>query len=259
MHKVVIIGLGNVGTHLSRALQRSAEVTIIQYINRSEVSEEELAQRIGTHEIDKFTSHWDDIKEADCYFIAVKDDEIETCIAAIPFRQKIVAHTSGSIALSLHPKQRNAVFYPLQTFSKLRELNFDEIPICLEASEMEVFQVIENIAYSISKNIYTINSVQRRQLHLSAVFVCNFVNHLYHIGNELCEQNNINPSILEALIQETAAKIKELSPKNAQTGPALRGDTKTLVKHEKMLENHVQFKEIYCLLSSSIESLNHKN
>ncbi len=259
MYTAVIIGLGNVGTHLARALQESAEVSIVQYLNRSPLSEEELTQRIGAHEIEKFTFQWDAIKEADCYFVAVKDNEVDACIEAIPFRQKIVAHTSGSIPLSTNPKQKNAVFYPLQTFSKQRKLDFKEIPICLEASEEEVYDAIKKIAQSISNQLFNINSEQRRQLHLSAVFVCNFVNHLYHIGDELCTQNGIEPSILGALIQETAAKIKELPPKEAQTGPALRGDSLTLQKHEEMLQHNLQFKEIYRLLSSSIENLNPKN
>lgn len=259
MYTAVIIGIGNVGTHLSRALQCSSEVSIVQYLNRSQLSEGELSKRIGSCEAQKFTTKWETIKEADCYFIAVKDDEIEACIEAIPFHQKIVAHTSGSIALSSCPKQKNAVFYPLQTFSKSKELNFNEIPICIETSENEVYKVIEKIAHSISKKVHYINSFQRRQLHLSAVFVCNFVNHMYHIGNELCIQNNIDSSILEALIQETAAKVKILSPKDAQTGPALRNDKSTLQNHEEMLEGYPKYIKIYRLLSSSIASLNHEN
>jgi predicted short-subunit dehydrogenase-like oxidoreductase (DUF2520 family) len=184
---------------------------------------------------------------------------IPSTIEAIPFKHKIIAHTSGSVALSTTKNQHNAVFYPLQTFSIQRQVNIKEVPICMEASSTEVYQKLEQIAQSISARVFNINSLQRRQLHLSAVFVCNFVNHLYHIGNELCENHKVDPSILQALIQETAQKTKELSPKQAQTGPALRGDTQTLQKHEQMLAEEPKFQHLYKLLSASIATINHTN
>ncbi len=259
MLDVVIIGIGNVGTHLARALQKSEEVNIIQYFNRSPIEQEELSNRIGYAETEKFTSNWKALKEADVYIVAVKDDVIPSTIEAIPYKHKIVAHTSGSVALNSIENQYNAVFYPLQTFSIQRQVNMKEVPICLEASSTEVYQKLEKIAQSISAKVFNINSLQRRQLHLSAVFVCNFVNHLYHIGNELCENHKVDPSILEALIQETAHKIKELTPKQAQTGPALRGDIQTLQKHEKMLEEQPQFQKLYNILSASIANINQTN
>lgn len=254
MLNVVIIGIGNVGTHLSRVLQKSEEVNIIQYFNRSPIEEKELGKRIGSNETKKFTCDWRALKEADIYLLAVRDDVIEPTIKALPFQHKIVAHTSGSVRLSGNVHQKNAVFYPLQTFSKERLVNFKEIPICLETSDKKVYLQLEKMALSISKKVFNINSLQRRQLHLSAVFVCNFVNHFYFIGNELCKNNHIDPSILEALIKETASKITELSPYEAQTGPALRGDKKTLNKHLQMLEEQPQFEALYKLISNSIET-----
>lgn len=253
MIKAVIIGLGNVGTHLSRALQQSNQVEVIQYLNRSPISENELTSRIGLASLDKFTHDFDKIKEADMYFIAVKDDAIEEVIDSIPFQQKIVAHTSGSVALSENAKHQNAVFYPLQTFSKQREVNFSEIPICIEAASKKTLHVLESVANSISNKVFYIDSIQRKQLHLSAVFVCNFVNHLYHIGENLCTSKGIDPQILAPLIQETVAKIVDLSPQDAQTGPALRGDQQTMKAHLEMLKDNTKLQELYQLISASIQ------
>ncbi len=164
----------------------------------------------------------------------------------------MVVHTSGSVALSeLSSKNRKGVFYPLQTFSKNKAVNFKEIPICLEAENETDYQTLELIGKSISDKIFNINSEQRKALHVAAVFVCNFSNHLYQIGNEICDQNNIPFEVLHPLIMETAAKIKTLSPSEAQTGPAKRNDTQTINTHLNFLRNETQ-KEIYKILTKSI-------
>ena len=168
----------------------------------------------------------------------------------------MVVHTSGSSALAvLDNKNRKGVFYPLQTFTKGKKVDFTPIPICLETENEQDYQLLENLGNCISKKVFQINSEQRKSLHVAAVFVCNFVNHLYQIGNEICEANQIPFEVLHPLIQETAQKILELTPKEAQTGPALRNDTKTIQKHLDFLSDE-NYTTIYKLLTQSIQNGN---
>src|SRR5690606_5952959 len=135
---------------------------------------------------------------------SVPDDAVAELSELLTFSGKLVAHTSGSVAMhELSSKNRRAVFYPLQTFSKNKAVDFSKIPVCLEAEEEKDLALLEKIAESISKDIFIINSNQRQQLHLAAVFVCNFVNHLYRIGNEITEENQLPFDILKPLIKET--------------------------------------------------------
>ena len=245
MIKTVIIGFGNVGFHLAKACKLANEIDLLQIYNRSEVEANEQKE-IGV----EFISNFKLLKKADVYIVSVKDDVVANVVQQIPFANKIVAHTSGSLQL-LNTKQNDAVFYPLQTFSKNKQLNYKTIPICLEANQKKTFTTLEKMAKSISPNVYSISTEQRQELHLSAVFVCNFVNHLYVIGEEICKQHQIPFEILEALIEETANKIKTLSPVEAQTGPALRHDQKTITRHLTQLEK-TNFKDIYQQLTNSI-------
>ena len=151
----------------------------------------------------------------------------------------------------MNNKNRRGVFYPLQTFSKAKTIDYRSVPICIEAETSEDFQILETLAKSISECTYAVNSQQRQALHVAAVFVCNFTNHLYQIGSEICNENELSFDILKPLIQETAQKIVTLSPEAAQTGPAKRKDTQTINKHLAFLTEENQ-KEIYKLLTKSI-------
>jgi predicted short-subunit dehydrogenase-like oxidoreductase (DUF2520 family) len=139
----------------------------------------------------------------------------------------------------------------LQTFSKAKPLDFSQIPIALEAENESDYTVLETVANAISTQVHHINSEQRKALHIAAVFVCNFTNHLYKIGNDICIENNLSFDLLKPLILETADKIITLSPTDAQTGPAKREDTVTINAHLNFLKNHTQ-KDIYKLLTQSI-------
>jgi len=152
---------------------------------------------------------------------------------------------------SLPTQIRKGVFYPLQTFSKQKEVNFKGIPICIEASRKEDVEMLQKIATALSDSVYKISSDQRKSLHLAAVFINNFSNHMYQIGNEICEENALPFSILKPLIKETAAKIDALDPKQAQTGPAKRNDQQTIAKQLKQLENK-SYKKVYEVLTESI-------
>lgn len=246
MIKVVIIGSGNVGQHLITAFAKSDAVTVIQAFARNKNS--------LSHLLDSgcITDDYSQLKEADIYIISVSDTAVEEVSSKIPFSNKLVAHTSGSVSLNeLSNNNRKAVFYPLQTFSKTKKVDFKEIPICLESENENDYLFIEKLARSISSKIYKIDSDQRKSLHVSAVFVNNFVNHLYKIGNDICTEHQVPFEILKPLISETANKVLSLSPDEAQTGPAKRSDSSTINKHLAILTDQNQ-KEIYKLLTKSI-------
>jgi predicted short-subunit dehydrogenase-like oxidoreductase (DUF2520 family) len=246
MVKVVIIGSGNLAQHLILAFQKTTDVEIVQAFARNKNNLLKLLDK------EKITSNYKHIKNADIYIIAISDNAIKEVSNLLPFSNKLVAHTSGTVAIEmLNDKNRKAVFYPLQTFSKNKEINFSEIPICLEAENVNDLEILKQVAKTISDAVYEINSKQRKSLHVAAVFVSNFVNHLYQIGNEICLENKVSFDILKPLITETANKILILSPTDAQTGPAKRKDTTTINSHLAFLTNENQ-KDIYKTLTKSI-------
>ena len=249
MIKVVIIGSGNVAQHLIKVMQIAANANLVQIFARNK---ESLLHLIDE---DKITSDYNTIKEADVYIISVSDNAIAEVAENLPFKNLLVVHTSGSSELSvLDAKNRKGVFYPLQTFSKSKEIDYSSIPLCLEAENETDLLLLEQLANTITQKSYRISSEQRKSLHVAAVFVCNFVNHMYTIGNQICEDNKVPFEILHPLIQETAQKILTLSPIEAQTGPALRNDTKTINKHLEFLQES-NYQELYKLLTQSIQNV----
>ena len=246
MIKVTILGSGNVAQQLIRAFASAYNIEIIQVFARNPI---ELS---GLIDKNKIVSDYQNLKESDLFIIAVSDVAIAKVSNQIPFSNQLVAHTSGSFSIDgLNIKNRKAVFYPLQTFSKSKKVDFKEIPICLETQIDADYQILETVAKSISNKIFKIDSQQRKSLHVAAVFVCNFVNHLYQMGSDICNENKVDFEILKPLIQETANKIMTLSPANAQTGPAIRNDNETINAHLNFLSNENQ-KDIYKLLTKSI-------
>jgi predicted short-subunit dehydrogenase-like oxidoreductase (DUF2520 family) len=246
MIRLSIIGSGNVAHHLIQAFSPSAEIELVQVFARNPSS---VSTLITT---DKIISEFSELIPVDIIIISVTDDSIATISINIPFKNSLVVHTSGSVAMeALNDTNRKGVFYPLQTFSKSKEVDFKSIPICLEAENNKDYTILETLAKTISNSVYNVNSEQRKALHIAAVFVCNFTNHLYQIGNEICQQNKLSFDILKPLIQETANKIVSLSPEEAQTGPAKRKDSQTINAHLNFLSDENQ-KEIYKLLTKSI-------
>jgi len=235
-----------VATHLFQAFSKASEVEVVQIFSRT--ISKDFPESIQT-------SDFTQISEADVYIICVSDNAIATVSNQLQFENRLVVHTSGSTDFDvLNAKNKRGVFYPLQTFSKNKAVDFTEIPICLETENIADYSILEKLAKSISNSVNKINGNQRKALHVSAVFACNFVNHLYQIGNEICAANNIPFHILQPLIEETAQKIKSLSPQKAQTGPAVRNDTKTIEKHIGFLTDENQ-KEIYKILTKSIQNV----
>ena len=246
MIDIVILGGGNVAYHLTNVLlQNNSAVNVVQVYNRNiENIKYFKKSTLVTDDLSK-------LKEADIYILAVSDNAIGQLSSTLNLKNKLVVHTSGSMAMNeLKSTSNKGAFYMLQTFSKERKIDFSSVPICIEAETEKDLMLLETLAASISKNCYRINSNQRKSLHVAAVFVNNFVNHLYHIGNEICEENNVPFKILLPLILETANKITTLTPLKAQTGPAIRNDTKTIEKHNAILTKNQQ--DIYTLLTKSI-------
>jgi predicted short-subunit dehydrogenase-like oxidoreductase (DUF2520 family) len=231
MITVLLVGKGNVATHLYNAFLNIDTINVIQISSRA----------------------LDNIPKAAITIIAVSDDAIAE--VSSKFKNDFVVHTSGSVGMGdLKNEYRKGVFYMLQTFSKGKKVNFSEVPFCLEAENEKDYQLLETLAKSIGKKIYPINSEQRKILHVSAVFVNNFTNHLYKIGNDICKEHNVPFEILQPLIKETALKIEELSPEKAQTGPAIRKDKKTIKNHLNLLSKNQQ--KIYKILTKSIQNGN---
>jgi predicted short-subunit dehydrogenase-like oxidoreductase (DUF2520 family) len=248
MIKITIIGSGNVAQHLIDAFAKSNAVEIIQVFSRS--------QKYISPNLDssKITNDWNALAEADLYIISVSDDAIASVSSQLPFENRLVVHTSGSASLaSLDDKNRKGVFYPLQTFTKGKEIDFKTIPFCLETQHENDYELLEKVAQSISDHIYKIDSHQRKALHVAAVFVNNFTNYLYQLGNDICQENHVPFDILKPLILETAEKLLTLSPKDAQTGPAKRNDISTIEAHESFLSNENQ-STIYKILTQSIQN-----
>jgi predicted short-subunit dehydrogenase-like oxidoreductase (DUF2520 family) len=251
MMKVIIIGSGNVAQHLIATFHNSQnlsfDIELIQVFSRKR---EKLTHLV---EADKITTDLNLLLEADLYIIAVSDDAIATVASQLPFKNRLVVHTSGAAPLTvLGDNNRKGVFYPLQTFTKNKEIDFKSIPICLESENIYDFKLLEKAAKTLSDKVFTINSEQRKALHVAAVFVNNFTNHLYRLGSEICEEHQVPFDILKPLIQETAQKIMNLSPAKAQTGPAIRNDQNTIEAHQALLSNENQL-TIYKILTQSIQ------
>lgn len=248
MIKVVLIGSGNVAHHLIEAFAKSKIVDVTQVFSRQKESVSPL------FDSNKITDDYNNLAKADLYIIAVSDDAIATVSSQLTFKNRLVVHTSGSVSLDvLDKKNRKGSFYPLQTFSKKKAVDFSQIPICLESENDSDFELLDKVAQSISNTVFKINSEQRKALHVSAVFVNNFVNHLYQMGNEICEANKVPFQILKPLILETANKVMTLSPAAAQTGPAIRNDKQTIASHLDFLLDENQ-KNIYTILTQSIQN-----
>lgn len=245
MHKIVLLGAGNLASHLFTAIQKTKEFSIIQVYNRSLENLTPFKKKVD------ITTSIAQIKSADLYIVCVSDDAITSVIQNLSSHNGLVVHTSGSVPLT-SVAHRNGVFYPLQTFSKQASVDFSTIPICIEAQDVEDLTLLRQLGLAISKKVYPISSEQRKSLHLAAVFACNFTNHLYRIAEEICAENQVPFEILHPLIAETAHKIQVDSPHNVQTGPAKRGDQKTIDFHLSQL-NSPELKEIYTLLTRLIQ------
>lgn len=249
-YRVVFVGAGNLATRLSVELKKNGCI-IEQVYSRTFKSANRLALRLKTYFT---TSPWKIMPDADIYFIALKDSAWEDVLPHAAFGNSLVVHCSGSMSLNSLKKYANntGVFYPLQTFSKKSSVRFKQIPVFIEANSKKNEDVLLEIAGRISDKVSVMNSDNRLYLHISAVFACNFVNHFYAIAADILEKRGISFDLLRPLIQETAKKIQDTSPAEAQTGPAVRFDQNIITAHLNALQSFPEFREIYKKTSESI-------
>ncbi len=243
--RVVVVGSGNVATHLARAIKG-----VVQIYSRNKDNATHLAAEIGC----KATSNLQDLEVADIYIVSVKDDAIAEIVANVPERclGGLWLHTSGSVDKSVFASRmtRYGVLYPLQTFSKTVDIKMAEVPIFVEGSSANVEKEIETFASTISQTVYHADSRIRMQMHIAAVFACNFSNYMYTLADEVLRANNLPFEVLRPLLEETLRKACCNAPAKSQTGPAARGDKGILAKHEALLSGEAR--EIYETVSNAI-------
>lgn len=251
--KIVMIGAGNVATHLGKAFKESG-FDVAQVWSRTKVSAMQLASALGcaaTNDISQVCA------DADLYVVSVKDDALPAIVSELcPSRRKsMFVHTAGSVPMSCFEDyaKRYGVLYPMQTFTKDKKLDFRQIPIFLEASDNAVYGALQKIADSVSDHVYKLDGEGRKWLHLSAVFACNFSNFCYAVASRLLQRNGIPFDVMLPLVDETARKAHVMNPVDAQTGPASRHDHKVMERQMEMLRDDKILSEIYRLMSEGIE------
>ena len=245
MIRVVILGSGNVAIHLAKGLNDATGAELVQYYSRSDRNNSYFPATITR------TDNLDQLEEADLYIIAVKDEAVEGIGSNLAGRGGLVVHTAGGISIdALAACPRRGVFYPVQTFSKDRALDWSGTPLALETALPEDMVFLKNFASMFSEKVFEIDSPGRRNLHLAAVFANNFSNHMFTLSKEVCLEHGLPFELVKPLILETAKKVMVLAPEDAQTGPARRLDGAVMSEQSARLDE--EKKEIYTLLSDSI-------
>jgi predicted short-subunit dehydrogenase-like oxidoreductase (DUF2520 family) len=195
----------------------------------------------------------------DLILLCIPDDRIAEVAKALTHHRAVIAHTSGNTSIKyLSENKRYGVFYPLQTFSKERKVDMKQVPVCLEASDAETMDLLQSLAGMISESVHVMNSRQRKYLHLAAVLVSNFTNHLYGLASDFLADREIDFELLKPLILESAKKAVDMDPQQAQTGPARRGDRDTIGKHLRLLEGDEDIKALYRLITEQIVKKYHE-
>ena len=273
--KFVFLGSGNLATHLSLALKAAGE-DIIQIFSRTQEHAKALADKLHCASCASIS----DIRtDADIYIFSVKDDALPNLISQLSehlgnhqhpispsgaggaTHHPLFLHTAGSVPMSVFPDNFQfsisnfqlsyGVLYPMQTFSKDRAVNFRDIPCFIEACDSKTLEIINSLASKVSEHVVEVSSDKRKKLHLAAVFACNMVNHCYRLAEKVLEEEDLDFSLYQPLIQETANKVKELSPRKAQTGPMVRYD-RTIMDAQIALIPDERTRQIYRLMADSI-------
>lgn len=249
--KVISVGAGRLAWHLVQALSGAGH-EVVQVYSRTEESAAALAAKVGAQPVCRM----DDVGDADVYVVAVKDAVLADVVRQLCKGRaaRVFLHTAGSMPMQVFDglAAHYGVFYPMQTFSKERALDFSRIPIFLEGSDPVALGVARTLAESVSRQVVELSGEGRRRLHLAAVFACNFANHCYELASEVLQEQGLPFSVMQALVDETAAKVSELSPRQAQTGPAVRYDQNVMEAQLSLLADHPLAQQIYRLMSKSI-------
>lgn len=253
--KICVIGAGNVATHLARALSEVASVA--QIVSRHEDSARRLASRIpGCEPVWNLSALAPD---ADLYLLAVNDDRVAEVMASTPDFPGIWAHTSGSVPVDVFAghKSRYGVFYPLQTFTRDLDVTLSDVPFFIEGNDSATADKLFALASKVSQRVEMADSSRRALLHVAAVFACNFANLMWHEADEILRKGGLDVTYLMPLLRMTLSKLEKISPRDAMTGPARRGDREVIGGHIAKLSGRP--KEIYQLLSESIIELYEQN
>ena len=249
--KLVILGAGNVATHLIRALHDAGHEILAVY-SRTLAHASEVATPIGA----VATSCVKSLPSAEAYILSVKDDALPMLLSELidAHPDALCLHTAGSIPLSVYEGivSRGGVLYPMQTFSKSVPVEFQKLPLYIEATDGETLAVVRKIALSLSENVTELSSADRKYLHLAAVFACNFTNHCYALAEDIMAKVNLPFSDLLPLIQATTQKLTTTPPAKGQTGPAVRQDFSVMSAQAALLSDDALKQSIYKLLSESI-------
>ncbi|WP_262150123.1 Rossmann-like and DUF2520 domain-containing protein [Chryseobacterium foetidum] len=245
--QIVIIGSGNVAYHLAKAFVLN-KIPVAQIFGRNETELQKISSKLNI----PFST--EKPEDADLYLICVSDSSVENVSHLITKKDCLVAHTSGSLSKEiLVGDYRKSSFYPLQTFSKSKDLDYSKIPFFIETENEEDQKILTDLATKISENVMESTYEKRKYIHLTAVFACNFVNHLFSRAKEISDAQEIPFDYFLPLIDETFQKIHEIDPESAQTGPAVRNDKRVLELHENLLKD--ESLDIYKTLNLSIKKM----
>ncbi len=250
--KIVLIGAGNVATHIATALAKR-DMAPVQVWSRTEESANTLAAKIGSQPVIDIVNIVDD---ADIYIFSVVDKALDAVVAEVcrHIKRGICVHTAGTMSMDVFAGRctNYGVLYPMQTFSRQKEVDFSVIPCFVEASDRETLDQISCLAHLLSERVYELSGDDRRWLHVAAVFACNFSNACYAMADHILKKHGLDFSVMLPLVDETTGKLHRLEPVEAQTGPAARKDYNVMDKHVAMLDNEPRLKEVYRLMSDMI-------
>ena len=255
MMKVTLIGAGNLATQLGKSLKK-AGVIVSQVYSRTEESARTLGELLEAEWLTDIKALRD---EADVYIFSVKDSVLCELITEVCKGRgdKLFLHTAGSMPMSCFEGKalHYGVFYPMQTFSKAKDVCFENIPVFIEGDSSETEEVIRSLANMLSKRVITLSSADRKYLHLAAVWACNFTNYCYSVASDILSEHGIPFDVMLPLINETTEKIQKISPKEAQTGPAVRGDKNVMEQQLELMSDRADLQELYKMLSKGINPL----
>ena len=255
MMKVTLIGAGNLATQLGKSLKK-AGVIISQVYSRTEDSARTLGELLEAEWLTDIKALRD---EADIYIFSVKDSVLCELISEVCKGRgdKLFLHTAGSMPMSCFEGKalHYGVFYPMQTFSKTKDVDFERIPVFIEGNSIETEDVIRSLANKLSQRVIRLSSADRKYLHLAAVWACNFTNYCYTVASDILGEHGIPFDVMLPLINETTEKIQKISPKEAQTGPAVREDRNVISKQLELMNGKEDLQELYKMLSKGINPL----
>lgn len=252
--RIVLIGAGNLATNLGKALHNAGH-DIVQVYSHTWEHAQQLATVVGgaaTCQLDEI------VDTADIYIFSIKDSALAEVIPQVTKGKegKLMIHTSGSMPIDCFEGMANSygVLYPMQTFSKARETDFRVIPCFIEGCDDVTTNRISALAETISDRVYYMSTADRKYLHLAAVWACNFVNHCYTVSAKILKEHNVPFDVMLPLIDETAAKVHEMEPVDAQTGPAVRFDENVIRNQKNLMRDNPVLMNLYERMSMSIHA-----